>query len=417
MSRSLRTLAMLAVCCLPSLLMAAEPILLGLNYPATGRLKEDGISEAMGAELAVAEINAAGGVLGRPLQLLMANTASKPEKSVENVRQMAEQGAVMVFGGATSPVAIAGGQEAARHRIPYFGTLTYANETTGIEGQRFMFRECHNAWMIGKALSNYIRRQLPDERFFFVTADYIWGTSTEQSLREQANLQDVEKHPSARVSFPKPRQQEIESAIQTAAASDAGVLVLVLNGEDLITGLRLLHDLKLDERFKVIAPSVTLGIARAAGASLMEGVVTTSPWEWNIPYQLNYPRGQAFVEAFVKRFNQYPASPAASAYSIVYQFKDAAERAGSVNGDKLVTALEGYRYTGLKDEQQWRAFDHQNLQTLYVIQGKPRNEILKDKFRSDFFEVVDQLSAKDGAMPQEQWLAERQKAGKPAQLQ
>ena len=415
MKTLLRTLVLVGGC-LTALASAAEPLLLGLNYPATGRLKEDGISEAMGAELAVAEINASGGVLGRPVQLLMANTASKPEKSVENVRDMASKGAVMIFGGATSPVAIAGGKEAARHNIPYFGTLTYANETTGVEGHRYMFRECHNAWMIGKALSQYIRRELPDETFFFITADYIWGTSTEQSLREQAHLEDNQRHGNAKVSFPKPRQQEIEQAISQAAQSSAGALVLVLNGDDLITALRLVHDRGLDQRFRIIAPSITLGIARIAGPSLVEGVITTSPWEWNIPYQLNYPRGQAFVEAFVKRFNQYPSSPAASAYSIVYQYRDAAERAGSVQSDKIINALEGYRYTGLKDEQQWRALDHQNLQTLYVVQGKPRDAILKDRFRSDFFEVVDQLSANDGAMPEQQWISERQKAGKPAQL-
>jgi branched-chain amino acid transport system substrate-binding protein len=407
----------LLLVCLPALACAAEPVLIGLNYPATGRLKEDGISEAMGAELAISEINAAGGVLGRPLKMLMANTASKPEKSVENVRAMAEQGAVMMFGGATSPVAIAGGKEAAKYKIPYFGTLTYANETTGIEAQRYMFRECHNARMIGKALANYIKSHLAGEDFFFVTADYIWGTSTEQSLRELAGLQNEQQHPGVRVPFPKPRQGELESALKAADASAAKVLILIQSGDDLVTSLQLLHDMNMDKRFTIIAPSVTLGIARLAGATLMENVITTSPWEWNIPYQFNYPKGKAFVEAFTERFNQYPSSPAASAYNIVYQFRDAAERTGSFNGDKLVATLENYRYTALKDQQSWRAFDHQNLQTVYVIKGKSREEVLADKFHSDFFEVISQVNGEEAAIGYNEWAAERQQAGKPLQLQ
>lgn len=416
MTTTSRTLLNLIFLLLPTCALAAEPVLIGLNYPATGRLKEDGISEAMGAQLAADEINAAGGILGRKVELIMANTASKPEKSVENVRAMAEQGAVMVFGGATSPVAIAGGKEAAKYKIPYFGTLTYANETTGVEGQRYMFRECHNAWMIGKALAKYINTNLDGEKFFFVTADYIWGTSTESSLRELAGLQDEQRHAGVRISFPKPRQSEIDSALRAAEASGAKVLVLIQGGEDLIISLQRLRDMNLTEQFTIIAPSVTLGMARLAGATLMENVISTSPWEWSVPYQFDYARGKAFVEAFSERFQQYPASPAASAYSILHQYKDAAERAGSFNGEKIIAALENHTYTGLKDQQTWRGFDHQNVQTIYVIKGKQRDDVMKDKYHSDFFEVIEQVNGQEAAISYDEWVAERKKAGKSSVL-
>ena len=62
--------------------MAADPIKLGLNYPSTGRYKEQGLMQARGALMAVDEINKDGGVLGRPLDLLLANSAAKPAKAV-----------------------------------------------------------------------------------------------------------------------------------------------------------------------------------------------------------------------------------------------------------------------------------------------------------------------------------------------
>ncbi|HAQ24903.1 MAG TPA: branched-chain amino acid ABC transporter substrate-binding protein, partial [Pseudomonas sp.] len=58
---------------------AADPITLGLNYPRTGSYKEEGLSQMRGALLAIDEINARGGVLGRPLQLSSRNSASRPE--------------------------------------------------------------------------------------------------------------------------------------------------------------------------------------------------------------------------------------------------------------------------------------------------------------------------------------------------
>src|SRR5690606_29415395 len=99
---------------------SGESIKLGLNYPATGRYKEEGVAQAQGALMAIEEINAAGGVLGRPLELLTANTASDPARAVENVKELAKQGAAMLFGGSSSAVAVEAGKEAARQKLIYF---------------------------------------------------------------------------------------------------------------------------------------------------------------------------------------------------------------------------------------------------------------------------------------------------------
>ena len=64
---------------------AADPIKLGLNYPRTGSYKEEGLAQMRGALLAIDEINARGGVLGRPLEIISRNSASRPEKAVVNV--------------------------------------------------------------------------------------------------------------------------------------------------------------------------------------------------------------------------------------------------------------------------------------------------------------------------------------------
>ena len=396
---------------------AATPIKIGLNYPTSGRSKADGIDEAQGAVLAVEQINAAGGVLGRPLELLTANTSSDPKKSVKNVKKLAKQGASMIFGGASSPVTIAGGKEARKHDLIYFGTLTYANQTTGSEGHSHMFRECHNAWMIGKALTRYIKNNLSDNRIFFITADYSWGNSTESSLREQAGLLDTQRHPGIKVRFPKPRQYELEMAMKAAAASGADTMVLIQGADDLVTSLRLLKSMDLRDKFTVIAPALTLSMARNAGAALLEGVIGTSPWVWSVPYQFDYKRGKNFVDAYVERYRQYPGSPAASAYNIVYEFKNAVERVGSLDTAKLIKTLEGHTYTGVKDPQTWRTFDHQSVQSVYVVKGRERKTVLASNLREDFFEVIDTVKGNEAARSYEEWLAARTKAGKPSKLE
>jgi ABC-type branched-subunit amino acid transport system substrate-binding protein len=113
----------------------------------------------------------------------------------------------------------------------------------------------------------------------------------------------------------------------------------------------------------------------------------------------------------------YPSSSAASAYSIVQQWADAAERAKSLNSEALIKALEDHSYTLLKDRQQWRAFDHQNLQTVYVVQVKNRDEVMKDQFKQDYFAIVDRLDASQAAPSLAEWQAERRAAGQPLTLQ
>ncbi|MDR8017743.1 substrate-binding protein [Ectopseudomonas guguanensis] len=396
---------------------AAEPITLGLNYPRTGPYKEEGLAQMRGALLAIDEINAQGGVLGRPLRLSSKDTASRPAKAEKNVDKLAAEGAVMLFGGASSAVAIAAGKRAREHGLLYFGTLTYSNDTTGKDGHRYMFRECNNAWMSAKVLGQYLSKTLPNKRYFYVTADYTWGHTSEASLRQATSSDNAAEHAGVRIPFPGARLADYQDALTQAAASKADILALVLFGEDLVRAMRIAKDLGLTERMQIVAPNLTQSMVEQAGPDLMQGVIGTEPWTWRVPALEKSARGEAFVHAFKTRYQMYPSSSAASAYSIVQQWADAARRANSLDSEALIKALEGHRYSLLKGEQQWRAFDHQNLQTVYAVKVKPRDEVLKDPLKQDYFEIVDRLDASTALPSLADWQAERRAGGQPLTLQ
>ena len=396
---------------------AAEPITLGLNYPRTGPYKEEGLAQMRGALLAIDEINAQGGVLGRPLRLSSKDTASRPAKAEKNVDKLAAEGAVMLFGGASSAVAIAAGKRAREHGLLYFGTLTYSNDTTGKDGHRYMFRECNNAWMSAKVLGQYLSKTLPNKRYFYVTADYTWGHTSEASLRQATSSDNAAEHAGVRIPFPGARLADYQDALTQAAASKADILALVLFGEDLVRAMRIAKDLGLTERMQIVAPNLTQSMVEQAGPDLMQGVIGTEPWTWRVPALEKSARGEAFVHAFKTRYQMYPSSSAASAYSIVQQWADAARRANRLDSEALIKALEGHRYSLLKGEQQWRAFDHQNLQTVYAVKVKPRDEVLKDPLKQDYFEIVDRLDASTALPSLADWQAERRAGGQPLTLQ
>jgi ABC-type branched-subunit amino acid transport system substrate-binding protein len=118
-----------------------------------------------------------------------------------------------------------------------------------------------------------------------------------------------------------------------------------------------------------------------------------------------------FVKNYENKFKRYPSEAAASAYVIPYQYKEAVERAKSFDTLPVVNALEDHKYTGVKDEQLWRAFDHQSIQTVYAVKCKKASEVEKDKYKMDFFEVINRLDGGQAAITKEEWLAVREAVG------
>ena len=368
--------------------------------------------------MAVEEINASGGILGKKVQLVMMDSQSKADLAKSNVEAMIDNdGVEMVFGGSASSVAIAGGKAARSRGKIYFGTLTYSNATTGKEGHQYMFRECYNAWMGAKVLAKYLKFNFQGKKYFYITADYTWGWTTEESIRKFSDTEDTKEHSGVLTPFPGAKEKDFKKALTKAKFSKPDVLVLVLFGNDMANAVKLATAMGLKKNMAIVVPNLTLGMAKSAGPKVMEGVVGALPWNWRIPYALNSKKGIDFVENFAGKYGGYPSTSAASAYTILYQYKDAVERVKTFDSKAVIEAFEDHKFTLLADEQWWRGFDHQNVQSVYAVRGKPQKEVLKDKYKEDYFEIINSMQGNEAARTREQWNAAREKAGKPTTLE
>ncbi|MEX6504041.1 ABC transporter substrate-binding protein [Pseudomonas zhanjiangensis] len=390
--------------------LQAESLKIGLNYPRTGNYKDEGLELRRGALLAVEQINRSGGVLDRPLELLSENTASRAEQARRNVERFASQGARMVFGGATSEEAIAAGQRARELGLLYFATLSYANEVTGAAGQRYLFRESNSAWMSARVLGEYLAIHLPGRHFHYILIDDAWGRSMESALRLATRSTDRARH--GRTALPRGplSREQYRSALAKAAASDADVLVLVLLGENLQRSMRLVHNMGLKQRMQIIVPNLSKSVVQQAGPLVMEGVIGTEAWTWDLPRQDNNPAGLQFVERYIREYREYPGSSSASAYSIVMQWADAVRRSGSLDSERLIGALEDHSYSLLKDQQRWRGFDHQNVQSIYAVRVRSRDEVMNDPFKQHYFEIIHRMAGDQAAPSLDDWQQERGEA-------
>ena len=396
----------------------AAVVKIGLNYPKTGPYSVQGLAQLRAAEMAVQEINKIGGILGRKITLVVRDSQSKAGVATKNVQELIDrEGCEMVFGGSASSVAIAGGKAAKSRGKLYFGTLTYSNATTGKEGHKYMFRECYNAWMGAKVLSEYLKEHYSGKRYFYITADYTWGWTTEESIRKFSRSLDSKRHKRVLTPFPGATAADFEKALTKAKSSRAEVLVLVLFGNDMARAVKLASGMGLKKRMDIVVPNITLGMAESAGPKAMEGVVGALPWFWKLPYIYNYTKGKTFVQKFADKYKSYPSTSAASAYTILNQYKNAVERAATFEAKAVVATLEGHKFVSLKDEQVWRDFDHQCLQTVYAVKCKSYDEVSKDKFKQDYFEIMKKMSGDKAARGKNRWTRIRKAADKPAALE
>ena len=356
----------IALLLLPAGLHAAQDeVRIGLSYPETGPYAKQGLDQRRAADLAVEEINATGGILGKKVQLVYRDTKSNAKVARANATELFEkEGVPMIFGGSSSAVAIATGEVAMQKNRLFFGTLTYSTETTGEYGHRHIFRECYDAYATGKVLSEYLKKNFAGQKYFYITANYTWGWTTESVLRGFTNTKDMTQHPEVLTEL---GAKDFKAALKASKESKASVLVLSLFGRDMEIAVRQADEMGLKNRMQIIVPSLNDDMAQGAGPEAMEGVIGSLPWIWTVPTTYNYPKGVAFVEKFESRYQRYPTTSGASAYVIMHQYREAVERAKTFETKAVINALEGHTYTGLKDPQQWRAWDHQSLQTVYAV--------------------------------------------------
>ncbi|MCP4353075.1 MAG: ABC transporter substrate-binding protein [Desulfobacterales bacterium] len=395
-------------------LHAEDGVRIGMNYPQTGPYMRIGIDQERGSQLALDEINATNGIFGRQVEIYRRNSKSNPDLSALNVSELIEQKNVrMIFGGASSGIATRVSDVCQQKGVLYMATVTSANETTGKKGHRHTFRTCYSAWMGGKALGLFLKKNFPADRnrYFFIVADYNWGRSAEVSIRKFSGAENKDLHRVSYTKFPGVTEKSFENKLKLAKIRKSDILVLCHFGSEMTMGVRVATRLGLKKDMQIVVPILELSMCEGAGPEIMEGIVGTSDFNWKVPFAGNYKRGKEFVTRFADKFGRYPCWGAAKAYTLLWEYKYALERAESFKISDVIRSIEGHKFTLLKDEEEWRKFDHQNLQTVFLVKCKPRAEVLKNRYDLDFFEIIDSLPGSVAARTHDEWKAARLKAG------
>jgi branched-chain amino acid transport system substrate-binding protein len=182
-----------AIIAAPGLLRAqAAPIKIGILQPVTGALAQDGEYGRLGAEIALNEINAAGGIKsmgGAKLQMVFGDARSNPEGGTAEVERMQGEGVAAIVGGFASPIALAASQAASRYDIPYIVDVGVSDQIVS-RGPKNTFRFGPGFGTVtSSALENLVKLNdaagKPAKTVVIVHEDGLFGSGMAKLLQTQ----------------------------------------------------------------------------------------------------------------------------------------------------------------------------------------------------------------------------------------
>ncbi|MBD5634984.1 MAG: ABC transporter substrate-binding protein [Candidatus Eremiobacteraeota bacterium] len=370
-----------------------KSVVVGLNVPQTGPYSDQGTDQLRAYRLAIEEINSHGGVMGLQIQESVGEDTTKAPVAVENARRMIDRdGAIMITGGSSTGTAVAVAGLCQEKKTIFMAALTHGDEPTDTACHYHTFRRYNTAHMSAQALAKTLLTKYGTGRWFHITADYNWGHSVYDNLT--AVVEPKGAKTIANVLTPL-TTTDFSSALSQAQAAKPDVLVITQFGKDMINCLNQAASFGLTKSCKILVPLADEYMAKGVGDNI-DGVVTTAPFYWQYHAE-KYPAAKKFVDAFVKKYGTPPSNGADCAYVDMYQWKGGIELAGSLDPVKFIGKMEGYHFQATKGPEYWRAFDHQGINTVLVMEGVP---VAKRESPFAFAKVLEEHPGDSVAIPQ-----------------
>ena len=351
----------------------SDVIRLGHLTPRTGFLGPLGEYAVMGVTLAVEEINAAGGVMGRKIELIAEDSVNPQTASTKAERLIERDKVVAIVGEISSASGLAIAQVAQRNRTIFFNTGCNSDELRGKSCNRFMFHtEAANSMYVNAAGRALLRDgMVKGKKWYSLTADYAFGHDLLRVAKRfmQANGAEF----------------VADELVATDAADFSGYLLKIRNAKpDLVisnlAGAQITNFLKqyveYGLKFPVAGFAFDTAVAWGAGKGNVLGIW---PLVWDS--QVNTPASRKFTEAFVKKNGKPPENQAWGDYLSTKHLAQAMNEIKSTDSTKLVEHLEkGAKFDLLKTrEGYYRNWDHQLMMEMYTLTFKPPEQV-KDKW-------------------------------------
>ena len=315
-----------------------------------------------GWQLALEEINAAGGVDGKKIEVISRDDAGKPGDAVRIAEELIRKDKVsLVMGSFFSNVGLALTDFAKRKKVLYIAAEPLADAVVWAKGNRYTFRLRPSTYMQASMLAVQASKN-PAKRWATIAPNYAYGKDAVASFKKvlKAKRPDIEF-----VSEQWPALFKINAGSEIQALADAKpeAIYNVTFGGDLAKFVR---EGRLRGFFKdVFVVSLLTGEPEYLDPLKNEApegwLVTGYPW-----YAIKTPAHDKFLEAYQKKFNDYPRTGSIVGYNVMMTVYHMLNRAKSTDTEKMVDAMQGLSFASPVGMVSYRKIDHQSTMGAYV---------------------------------------------------
>ena len=342
---------------------AEKPIVMGFVHSMSGPMSMYGISSEAGAQIAIEEINAAGGILGRPLKMITRDDKLNPEVGLREAKDLTLGEKVDFLSGTiSSAVGLAVSNYAKREKKLFIINISQSSSLTEENFHRYVFRIATNAvpyWGYAPALA--LADKWKDKKIVSLGFDYETGKNSLKAFKEKylglvpdAKIVDELWAPLGTTDF-----TAYISKIANSKA-DAFFLACIYGGGELAFSKQA-YAFGLYDKMHAIQPcagDVETWFSVKKGDPYPKGALATARYPF---WALKDPRSKQLTEKHLKKVGFYPSYGAMNQYFIMYTLKAAIEKVGAVDTEKVINALEGMSVDTFVGKVPIRPYDHQAI--------------------------------------------------------
>ena len=374
----------------PSLLRAQgkEPIRIGFPLPLTGPFAAIAGDMKQGAELAVDELNAKNGILGRKVEVLIRDDQLKPQVGAQRTQELIEkEGCQFIVGGLAAHVQMAINEQTKKAKVLFISTSQSDEISAKPDTSPITFHEALNPTITSRVVGKWVMENL-GKKWWIVYADYAWGKQNNMVLSETNK-----KHGGTVLgNTPYPLgSAEFSAHLPKIQAAKPEVLVSCTPGADNIAFLKQVKSFGMHQQMKIAQPLHWISVAKQGGPELYQDIYGGMNFYWEL--QDGNPDVKRYVDSFQKKFGTPPGEYGVYAYSAILEVARGSELAKTTDAEKVADALrKSPAYNHFKGKQWWRTCDNKSFQDMWIIKGRAPG---KTKGDWGLLEVVSRVPANE----------------------
>ncbi|MFD2699464.1 urea ABC transporter substrate-binding protein [Paenibacillus shunpengii] len=313
-----------------------DTIKVGVLHSLSGTMSISEVSVKDAEMLAIEEINAAGGVLGKQIEPVIEDGASDPAIFAEKAGKLLQQDKVAaVFGGWTSA--------SRKAMLPVVesnnGLLFYPVQYEGLEASpNIFYTGATTNQQIVPSVSWLLENR--GKKFFLLGSDYVFPKTANKIITAQLQAEGGEV---VGEEYTPLGHTDYSTIISKIKAADPDVVYNTLNGDSNVAFFKQLKDAGItSEDITTLSVSVAEEEIRGIGADVLTGHLAA----WNYYQTTETPENTKFTEAYKAKYGEdrVTADPIEAGYTAVYLWKAAVEKAGSTDVEKVKEAAKGIEF-------------------------------------------------------------------------